>query len=351
MASPSEICSVSVGGLYFNNWMTVEVSRNIDDNFIDHAVMTVSEPSSTASTLATLKLKPGDTAAVTLAGQQVLNGEVYLRQGAYNAKEHSVQIGISSLAQSVVASTVDGKPGQYVNQTLQQIASACFGKVGIGFSLSGAPSGAAKVFARVSEHQGETRQSFIERLCRMRNIHMVDGGNGSIVGFRGASSGSLSLVEGQNIIQARLLLANNDFASEIASKGNNFNQADADSNRQSQASTTLTPSNNRSVTVVAEEPGDNQDMQMRASHEADWSYFQTVDGVITVQGWLTPGGDLWFNHVREIVSIQSPMLLPNNSGLQFMIKGVTHKQSSDEGTTTDILIASNLAKGQEEASK
>ena len=45
------------------------------------------------------------------------------------------------------------------------------------------------------------------------------------------------------------------------------------------------------------------------------------------------------------------MLLPNNSGLQFMIKGVTHKQSSDEGTTTDILIASNLAKGQEEASK
>jgi hypothetical protein len=92
-------------------------------------------------------------------------------------------------------------------------------------------------------------------------------------------------------------------------------------------------------------------MQMRASHEADWSYFQTVDGVITVQGWLTPGGDLWFNHVREIVSIQSPMLLPNNSGLQFMIKGVTHKQSSDEGTTTDILIASNLAKGQEEASK
>jgi len=96
MASPSEICSVSVGGLYFNNWMTVEVSRNIDDDFIDHAVMTVSEPSSTASTLATLKLKPGDTAAVTLAGQQVLNGEVYLRQGAYNAKEHSVQIGISN---------------------------------------------------------------------------------------------------------------------------------------------------------------------------------------------------------------------------------------------------------------
>src|SRR5437762_1038050 len=129
MANPTEICEVTANGRIYSNWKTVEVSRNIDDNFIDHALLVVSEVSSGAKAISDLKLKPGDPVTVKLTGQLVIDGEVYLRQAAYNAREHSVQIGISSFAQSVVASTVDGKPGQYTNQTLQQIASACFGKV------------------------------------------------------------------------------------------------------------------------------------------------------------------------------------------------------------------------------
>ena len=76
---------------------------------------------------------------------------------------------------------------------------------------------------------------------------------------------------------------------------------------------------------------------MITDHEAAWAAYQTVDGDITVQGWMLGDGSLWFNHWREMVTVNSPMLLPENS-MQFMIKSVIHKQNSEDGTTTDVLL-------------
>jgi hypothetical protein len=39
----------------------------------------------------------------------------------------------------------------------------------------------------------------------------------------------------------------------------------------------------------------------------------------------------------QLVTVNSPMLLPEDS-MDFMIKGVIHRQSSEGGTTTDILL-------------
>ena len=83
--------------------------------------------------------------------------------------------------------------------------------------------------------------------------------------------------------------------------------------------------------------GDSHDMAMITDHEAAWAAYQTVDGDITVQGWMLGDGSLWFNHWREMVTVNSPMLLPENS-MQFMIKSVIHKQNSEDGTTTDVLL-------------
>jgi hypothetical protein len=68
--------------------------------------------------------------------------------------------------------------------------------------------------------------------------------------------------------------------------------------------------------------------------------------VITVQGWFMAGGDLWMNHVRNNVTVNSPMLIPGGVGT-FIIKEVIHRQSSQEGTTTDILITNENGLGGE----
>jgi len=347
MPKPNELCVVTALGQKYDIWQSVEVTHSTDD-VIDHAMLTVSEPSSGAKSLAALKLKPGDAAQVHLAGQLVLDGRVYLRQTAYDNNSHGVQIGIASKAQALNPSTVDASPGQYTNATLQQIASAGFGKAGVKFSIDGNPAGANIPFARVSEHVGETRFNFIERLCRMRNLHMVDDGQGGIVAFRGPRRGTNALREGFNILRGQLLLKNNEHLDDLKVVGQDANRDSAYDNAQVSASAKVDPPVSRSMTLIAEELGDQRAMQMRADHEADFVKYNLVDGVVTTQGWLCPDGSLWFAHLRELITVESPMLVPDQSMI-FMIKGIAHRQSSQEGTITNIMLcrADGLGAGAE----
>lgn len=351
MAKPQEICVVVAGGQRYDNWETVECTHSTDD-VIDHCMLTVAEMSGKVSAISQLKLKPGDPAQVYLAGKLVLNGEVYLRQGAIDPGSHAVQIGIASNSQNVIPSTVDGKPGQYINQNVQQIASATFGKVGVKFSIEGAPEGAEKIFKRVSEHIGETRFNFIERLCRMRNLFMVDDGQGGITAFRGPKSngGKLILKEGFNILHGRILLKNDEHVTPIIGVGQDFNNDTADDNRNPKAETEVEGGSktSRPMKFPTEEPGDKKDVQHRVDHEAAWVKYQMVDGDITVQGWLAPDGSLWWDHKRELIVVDSPSLLAEDR-MTFMIKGIMHRQSDSEGTTTTLLLcrADGLGAGGE----
>jgi prophage tail gpP-like protein len=337
MPNPSEICVVTAGGQKYDNWKTVEVSRNYMD-VIDHAMLTVAEISSPSAAWSTLKLKPGDAAQVTLGGKLVINGKVYLRQAVYDKETHAVQIGIASNSQSIIPSTVDANPGQYKNSTLSQIASAVFGKVGVKFSIKGNPVGAELPFPRVSEHVGETRFGFIERLCRLRNLHMVDDGQGGISATRGTVGNSpTTLQEGRNIFRARLLLRNDEYAEDLSMVSQHPNPTSGDDGRGMSAQKTLSPSVGRSIKLPAEDAADMPSLQHRVDHESDYLAFQTVDGDVTVVGWLLGDGSIWFDYVGALVTVNSPMLLPGNT-MDFMIKGVVHKQSTEDGTTTDILL-------------
>jgi prophage tail gpP-like protein len=348
MPNPAEICVVTALGQRYDNWQTVEIKRDFDD-VIDHAMLTVAEISTPSQIWSSLKLKPGDTATVLLAGQKVIDGKVYLRQAVYDKGSHSVQIGIWSESHHVTVGTVDAKPGQYKNSTLQQIGAAVFGKVGVGFNVVGSPAGADKIFPRVNETVGETRFCFIERLCRMRNLYMIDDGQGNISAVRGPTSGSACVLqEGRNILRARLILKNNEYADTMTYVGQDPNAQSGDLARGSSASVKLPPFYGNSagpdMKIVAPHPGDSQDMAMLLENEAAWMAYQTVDGDITVQGWMLDDGSLWFNHVRDLATVNSPMLLPENS-MKFMIKGIVHKQSNEDGTTTEVLLARQDAIG------
>lgn len=337
MPRPDQIAVVTANGQRYDIWTQIEVSRSAAD-VIDHALLTVSEISPRQSgMISSLKLAPGDNATVTLAGQLVLNGRVYLRQAAVDATNHQVQIGIASAGQVIMSSTVDSAPGQYVNQTLQQIASACFGKVGVTFKIDGTPSGAEMAFPRVSEQVGESRFAFIERLCRMRNVYMLDDGQGGILAFRGAAQGNAVLKEGLNILRGRVVLHIDEHAREMQVVGHDANNDSADTNRSPTGTTSVDPPIGGPFKIIAEEMGNSAAMQLRANHQADWDRLQQVDGDVTVTGWFAADGQLWFSKVRQKVTVNSPSLLPQDT-LRFMIKGVVHRQSNEGGTTTDIQL-------------
>src|SRR5229473_7905406 len=169
MPNPTEICTIIADGQRYDIWESVEVHRAVEgiSGNINHALMTVSEISTGGAGFSALKLTVGDLVTVQLAGNEVINGYVYLRQAVFDSKIHAVQIGVSSKTQAVIRTTVDVSPGTYPGQTIQQIGSACFGKVGVGFKVVGNPDGANLIFKRAAEQCGESRFAFIERLCRL----------------------------------------------------------------------------------------------------------------------------------------------------------------------------------------
>lgn len=110
MPRPDQIATVTADGQKYDIWTALECTRSTED-VIDHALLTVAEISPrTAAAINSLKLKPGDQATVALAGQKIISGLVFSRQSVVDGRNHQVQIGISSMAQSVIASTVDGEP-------------------------------------------------------------------------------------------------------------------------------------------------------------------------------------------------------------------------------------------------
>jgi hypothetical protein len=112
------------------------------------------------------------------------------------------------------------------------------------------------------------------------------------------------------------------------------------------------PQVGRLTKLVAEEMGKKFAMQLRADREKAWIKYNEVDGDVTTQGWLDDQGSLWWNAREKIVAVNSPMLIPENS-MAFMIKGIVHRQSSTEGTTTSILLcrSDGLGSGSGESLK
>jgi prophage tail gpP-like protein len=348
MATPQEICVVEANGRKYDIWENFELSRTMPV-LMDHAMLTVSEVSSSGGTgFSNLKLAPGDKATMTLGGVTALTGTVYLRQAAYDANTHAVQIGIASQVHAVIRTSVDGAPGQYLNQNLQQIASACFGKVGVGFTILGAPAGADLVFKRISETIGQSRFAFIEQLCRLRNLHMIDDGAGNVTAFRGPQGAAAPLQEGVNILKARLLLKIDDTVENINGTSQFYNQGSqgASTTASGTVSPPFMPTPPGNSNFISPNAADQPSLQMNVNHVVDANYFQTVDGAITIQGWFVASGDLWLNYVGKTVTVNSPMIIPSGS-MTFIIKGVVHRQSSAEGSTTDIMVTNRNGLGSE----
>ena len=301
-----------------------------------------------------MKLTIGDTVSIDLAGINVINGIVYLRQAADDDKMHAVQIGVSSKTEAVVRNTVKVKPGVYLNQTIQQIGSAVFGSVGCGFKVVGSPPGSELKFPRATEQLGESCFGFIERLCRFVNLHMLDDGRGTMLAFRGSQGAAgAQLQEGVNILRARLLLQIDDHVESYQAVGQQSNPASGDAGRAVSATAACTivgKSVGGFVKFACEDSSNPGFVQHRVNHQVDYDKMKTVDGMVTVQGWFAPDGDIWWNKVTApatIIAVNSPMLIPEGS-MEFGIKEVIMRQSSAEGTTTDIMLTNKLGMGAAE---
>ncbi|MCJ2117671.1 hypothetical protein MKK65_14030 [Methylobacterium sp. J-001] len=341
MPKPQEVASIKVKGKNYLNWQTVSVTRSGVELFPKFA-FTAAAPAETAPNFADLKLGIGDPCEVILGGRQAVSeGRITGRQPAFDAREHGLQITGTTRSQVVARSTVDHEKGEFKNYSLSQIASAVLKPYGVKFSLKGDTSGADKAFPKVNVQVGETVFEFIERLCRFRNIYLLPGQGADIVGYRlKAQAGAIAeLEEGRNILGASAVFDYGDAFSEIQSIGQ---QPGNDQTFGDAARDVTATVKNSAVTehaplrLIAEMPGDQADMRMRAQHENGFSLANQINVNVKVQGWFKDQNSLWLEHIGDVVSVYSPMLFTKDR-MQLAIQAVTASQGP-QGTTTDISL-------------
>ena len=288
------------------------------------------------------RLKPGDRVDVALAGQLIIEGGmVKVRQTAYDANRHAVQVTAVAHSNSVREVSVDiSDGGQYRGYTFEAIANKVLAQVGVSLQLVN-PSPAASIpFRNVIVQTGEAIGELLERLARQRGLWMWTDVDGTILAGNpaAASSGGATLVEGVNIVAANSYIeypGADDFVMYSQTSGSDdlWGRRAAEIGAKA---TILGGDPNKTIIGLAEYPCTLQELQTRTDHEVHSIAADTHRDVITHKGWFRPGTtSLWKE--GDWATVKSPLLYPFDNGQQTMrVWAVTCSQNNESGTTTQV---------------
>lgn len=341
MPRQREVAEIEVNGQRYSDWESMSVTRSGQDLFT-RFTFTAASPIESATNWSGQKLAIGDACQVYLAGIKVADGKIRVRQPAYDDRQHGLQIIGSSLSATIARATVEAKPGEYKNSSLSQVANSVLKPFGVKFMLKGETEGADKPFERVNVQVGETVFALIDRLCRMRNVYLFDDKDGNIIGYRlGKGAQSIAdLEEGRNIKSANAVFNYEGAFSMVEAKGQNTgnNERFGDDARDSKGMVKNSAIKEHApLVLMAEMPGDNADMKMRAQRENGENIATQINANIVVQGWHKDDGSLWIEKIGEVVTVYSPMLFTNDR-MSLAIQEVTSGQGPGGTVTTLGLV-------------
>ena len=172
MPVPSEIATLVVNGIRFEDWESVMVRRNWGDAFHYFQFTAAERDPIFFNTVfpdwTKLQFKPGDHCSIYLAGELAITGFIEQRQVAYNAYSHGVQLNGKSYSAQAAKSSVDTKDGNFDNKDLVTIANMVSNPYGV----KAIPFGAVDMtpFQQCQAGKGENVWDFIERLARVRGV-------------------------------------------------------------------------------------------------------------------------------------------------------------------------------------
>ena len=190
--------TLTVGGLEYGGWKSVEITADLERQFRTFKLnITWQWPGQTVDK----RIQPGDACEVRIGQDLVLTGYVFKAPISYDGRQISLNIEGSSCTQDLVDYAATNRPNQWHEQSLLSIveALAIIYKV---FVVSEIPE-----TARLSSHTivpGETVFQSIDRLLTLFRVFSTDDAQGRLVLARPGSGGRASdaLELGKNILSA-----------------------------------------------------------------------------------------------------------------------------------------------------
>ncbi len=345
----SDIAELTVGGAGYHDWKTVYVYLCYQEanNFYR---FTCSEGRPLAQNFAEHRIRPGDFCTVTLGGQYAIGGRVTVRQVAYTATHHGVEITGKGETYRTVNGAAVVKGGELTNVTYQEMASKLLQPYGLSFEPKGAIS--QEKFPRVNV-QGQSVWEVLDSHARARNIILGPSPHDNTVMWGtdpNFTEGSGSVEEGVNILEGREIISQ-EFGPGVAISTAQMPPTPANwGAAATQISNTQMNAIGQSMGLAAnfmplvshlEIPGGKGDAEQRSGSENTALSPELVKVEVVVQGWFRGGdgkGGLWMPW--DSVFVKSPMLIMNE---ELKCKSVTFTQDDRSGSRTTLEL---VRKGQ-----
>jgi prophage tail gpP-like protein len=344
-----ERAELVVRGAVFSEWESVTAELSIGDEPSYHFSFTVSEVQPFAESLAVLRIRPGDSFTLFLAGHLVMTGFVTTRNVYFDATQHTVNLTGVSFSHQIALGAAITPTGQFHGQGLQQMAQQLLGPMGIGMTLLGDQIGQVLMdkFPRAAINPGETVHAFLERYARPLGAHISSDEFGNLVFIAGQMGGTAAVIEAQNILIGReeISVQNtnpNDVGATGASPGAN-EQNGPDINSLLGQASPLASFGGGGVAkgILSEIPAWTKKLlEGRSKTETQHDAMETIIVTVVVYGWEYTPGALWFR--GQSVHVKSPMLMMDEP---LTARKVTFTQDSASGSRTTLELVNPLGLG------
>jgi prophage tail gpP-like protein len=305
-----DLAVLKVNGKNYGAWTSMKVVRTYGAG-TSAFEFSATEPLDVPIAASNWKINPGDQCVVQLAGITAITGYIFTRQPAFDAASHGVIFTGRSLTADGVDSAAAVPSGEFKGYTFEAIANALAKPAGVKVIVRGASPLLGKPFNNFSIHTGETAWMAIERLARMRGLHLFDNADGNWVAeaFDPNQAAAGRLVEGGNMKKARAVI---DVSRVFGLYNIRAQQPGSDelhgrAARDVSASVKNPSGRPTRISVTwMEEPGSAADAAARANQEAGYAGAAIINADFEVQGWQSAPDALW--DIGKNYAIESPTL-------------------------------------------
>ncbi|MCU1750427.1 phage baseplate assembly protein [Pseudomonas sp. 6D_7.1_Bac1] len=332
MTELANAVSLTVDGLDYGGWKSVEISADLERQFRTFKLnITWQWPGQTLA----VPIKPGSRCQVRIGCDLVLTGHVYKAPISYDGKQISLSIEGSSLTQDLVDCAAINRPSQWQEQSVLSIVQALASPYGVGV-VSEIPQ-----TAKLNKHSivpGETVFQSIDRLLTLYRVFSTDDAEGRVLLAKPGSGGRASdvLELGKNILSANAPMDFSQVFSEYRVIGQHKGSDTQSGSAVSEVSGVATDATTqrKRVTVISESAQLTSEL---AQQRADWESATRTGKALTttyrVQGWRQTNGDLWRHNT--LVRVIDKVL---GFDQDLLISKVTYSLS-EQGSITTLQVA------------
>ncbi|MGE8178921.1 phage baseplate assembly protein [Pseudomonas fluorescens] len=332
MTDLANAVSLTVNGLDYGGWKSVEISADLERQFRTFTLnITWQWPGQTLA----VPIKPGSRCQVRIGCDLVLTGHVYKAPVSYDGKQISLSIEGSSLTRDLVDCAAINRPSQWQEQSVLSIVQALASPYGVGVVSEIAQT------AKLNKHSivpGETVFQSIDRLLTLYRVFSTDDAEGRVLLAKPGSGGRASdvLELGKNILSANAPMDFSQVFSEYRVIGQHKGSDSKSGSAVSEVSGVATDATTqrKRVTVISESAQLTTEL---AQQRADWESATRTGKALTttyrVQGWRQSNGDLW-RHNTQVRVIDKVLGFDQD----MLISKVTYSLS-EQGSITTLQVA------------